>query len=734
MRRSRGLVAALIALTLATFAYLAYVSGVFSAYQASEGVAVTTPSPVEIDVPARIASNPSSPAPVLASEESQEPPFEPPASPPPMPPIASPKDDKAADDGGAKGLMECPTVDVADPTNVAAVAKSLDGASDVVVFATQDVEHWRAEFLVNVILNLASVNVTSVVTVGRDKRTCETAKRDHPDAIRCCVYSTWLDGHESLKRWTLSEMHAYVLWLIRYRFALDVMRAGNVSVLVSDSDMWYARNPFDLLRDEATGLGKHSVVANVEGVTFPSVNGGLVYFRADLPGAGGEYLLALFNDHVDDLLADESPPRCHKEQGVGTQVATGAMMDQDILRDAAESAVAGVPMWWSYTHHVCLFKDGWKQREAARAVIKDKHPETKEWVKSGETTRRPYESHPLIEALAANLNESEEKYAVMKVPGHETWTNVTMLAAPKWMFANHGDGDGWFALTPRPGVVFHCMSQNQGIKPRMLRAYHMWDWDRLGAGRGIRVKEGKYLSLAAASFGNFTKRGDFAMQTHRLAALAAATGRIPVLPMIPCASPWLKEYTCERCYAGVLERINVLAGTCPVTALRQFQGPDASFPGSENTEGTVGSPCCYFVPPGDDCAENFAAWGGEMTGEDPGYRPGRTVRLDALIDAAALVVGKGEVVDFADRSWVLGDDFPPDNVAHPTDVFMDFTRVVAALEGDGASVPWVEIDLQGRDALPRVVTRKGVEDRERRKQFLDYNEACPLVNRVSPVV
>jgi hypothetical protein len=39
-----------------------------------------------------------------------------------MSPIASPKDDEAADDGGAKGLMECPTVDVADPTNVAAVA------------------------------------------------------------------------------------------------------------------------------------------------------------------------------------------------------------------------------------------------------------------------------------------------------------------------------------------------------------------------------------------------------------------------------------------------------------------------------------------------------------------------------------------------------------------------------------------------------------------------------------
>ena len=123
-----------------------------------------------------------------------------------------------------------------------------------------------------------------------------------------------------------------------------------------------------------------------------------------------------------------------------------------------------------------------------------------------------------------------------------------------------------------------------------------------------------------------------------------------------------------------------------------------------------------------------------MTGEDPGYRPGRTVRLDALIDAAALVVGKGEVVDFADRSWVLGDDFPPDNNAHPTDVFVDFGRVVKAIEGDGDPTPWVEIDMRGEDALPRVVTQRGVDDARRRKWFMDYNKACPLVNRVSPMV
>ena len=205
--------------------------------------------------------------------------------------------------------------------------------------------------------------------------------------------------------------------------------------------------------------------------------------------------------------------------------------------------------------------------------------------------------------------------------------------------------------------------------------------------------------------------------------------------MIPCASPWLDDWRRpDECYADVLERINVLAGTCPVTALRQFQGPDAAYPGDPAEEGSVGSPCCYFVPPGDDCEEKFAAWGAEMTGEDPRNRPGRTVRLDALIDAARLVVDADEATEYADRSWVLGDDFPPDNEKHPTDVFVDFGRVVKALEGDGDPVPWVEIDMRGKDALPRVVTQRGVDDARRRKWFTDYNAACPLVNRVSPMV
>ena len=100
----------------------------------------------------------------------------------------------------------------------------------------------------------------------------------------------------------------------------------------------------------------------------------------------------------------------------------------------------------------------------------------------------------------------------------------------------------------------------------------------------------------------------------------------------------------------------------------------------------------------------------------------------------AVVVDAGDATEYADRSWVLGDDFPPDNAKHPTDVFVDFGRVVKAIEGDGDPTPWVEIDMRGEDALPRVVTQRGVDDARRRKWFTDYNKACPLVNRVSPMV
>ena len=110
------------------------------------------------------------------------------------------------------------------------------------------------------------------------------------------------------------------------------MRAGSVGVLVSDSDMWFERDPFELLK-ASRRASNLSVVANVEGELFPSINGGKVYFRADLPGEGGRYLLEVFNNHVDDLLADESPPECHKERGSGRRLS-GRDDGQDILRDA----------------------------------------------------------------------------------------------------------------------------------------------------------------------------------------------------------------------------------------------------------------------------------------------------------------------------------------------------------------------------------------------------------------
>lgn len=626
-------------------------------------------------------------------------------------------------------------------------------ARDVVVFATDD---RRLEFLANVIHNLVAVGVSSIVTVGRHRASCDHAVDKHPDVVTCCVYTSHLDNHPGVRAWGVANHNIFVLWLQRYQVVHDILKRG-FSVLISDSDMWFSSDPFPVLRGDV--LGKHTVVANTEGSLFPSMNGGLQYFRGDLPGDGSNHLLTLFNDHVHRLVTDE-PARC-----VDGRTFTAPLMDQDILRDAAESAAAGAPIWFSLTHDPCRF-NSWEERETARLEVKARHPEL-EWNDTGVELKRPFPSHPMIEKYAAELNAWPERYVRLKVPGRETWTNITLIQAPKWMFANHGDTGGWMALEPRPGVVLHCMSATQGIKARMLRAYGMWHWDELGIGGGHRAGEGRYLSVANADL-RFKTRGEFTRQVARLAALAAATDRKPVIPMLPCDSEWLRQFRCgDGCYAGVLERINVLAGRCPVTAQRQYQpwwsqtsgGSGGSSSGSRESEGglvvkggEVGTPCCYYVPPGDFCNEEFAAWGMEMTPPDRSggrdLRPTATVKVTALVASAALTGIEADTnaaltgteadaaVDAADggakrSTWVTSDDAAP-GAKGPNDVLLSSAKVRRKL---GGAASWAEIDLEGGSVLPRVVSAGGEEevDTQARGWLTSFSSHCPEANHASPV-
>ena len=605
----------------------------------------------------------------------------------------------------------------------------MGNARDVVVFATDD---RRAEFLANVIYNLIDVGVTEIITVGRHQSSCGHAMDKYPNAVRCCVYTSYLNNHQGVHAWAVSENNVFILWLMRYKVVHDMLKEG-FSVLISDSDMWYAQNPFPVLRSDA--LGKHTVVANTEGELFPSMNGGLQYFRHDVPGNGSDHLLSLFTNHVEDLVSNP-PERC-----LNGRPFHAPMMDQDILRDAAESAVAGVPLWFSLTHDPCRFSS-WEEREKSRLEVRDKYPELK-WNNTGLMLKRPHAAHPDVEKHAGRLEGGEERYVRMKVPGFETWSNITIVQAPKWMFANHGDTDGWLALTPRASVVFHAMSIHQGIKPRLLRAYNMWHWDDLGIGRDRRASTGRWLSIANADM-RFKTRGEFARQVARLAALAAATKRTPVLPMLPCDSEWLAQFQCSHCYAGVIERVNLLAGTCPVTAERQYQpwftDRGESLNAKVGVGGAVGSPCCYFVPPGDHCSEEWQAWGMEMTPPDSSggaeLRPTMTVKVSALIAAAGL---GDDTADLAKDSWVRSDFEAPKSKG-PTDVLLSSGKVRKELMGGALDMPgWAEIDLEGGNVLPRVVSSSILEDSspaldvEARGWFNAYSSHCPEHNEASPV-
>ena len=85
------------------------------------------------------------------------------------------------------------------------------------------------------------------------------------------------------------------------------------------------------------------------------------------------------------------------------------MMDQDILRDAAETAVAGVPIWFSLTHDPCRFKS-WEAREKSRLEVKNQHPEM-EWKETGVMLARVVMSvHCVLKTYSTPLNHSIPSY------------------------------------------------------------------------------------------------------------------------------------------------------------------------------------------------------------------------------------------------------------------------------------------------------------------------------------
>jgi hypothetical protein len=318
------------------------------------------------------------------------------------------------------------------------------------------------------------------------------------------------------------------------------------------------------------------------------------------------------------------------------------------------------------------------------------------------------------------FNSHAERIVRLKVPGglgSETEsqmtnaTNATLVQAPHWMFVNFGDTDGWMATEPRPAAVFHFMGQR--VKARMMRAYGMWSWDELGIGAGRRTREVRFLSVGNADM-KFRTRGEFTRQLMRLAALAAASNHVPVLPMLPCNSGWLDDFQCGdgECYAGISDRSNVLTARCPVTAERQLRPAGASDPGA------VGTPCCYFIPPGVSCTEEYAAWGMEMTPPDADAgakrRPELTVAVGDLVAAARVSPPPSPGSPAGGGVWTANDG-ADDGAAGPHDVALASAAVRRELAGAaGAASPgWVEIDLGGSGVLPRAVGGGGDGGRNR---------------------
>jgi hypothetical protein len=117
-------------------------------------------------------------------------------------------------------------------------------------------------------------------------------------------------------------------------------------------------------------------------------------------------------------------------------------------------------------------------------------------------------------------------------------------AAPVWLFGLLAQGMGWSAVAPQSVVVMHYLVFGAN-KRAFMRASGVWHPLASSGGGGGGGGDFKALALSgtglidASGAAVFPSRAAFEKTTRLLGIIAAATGRRPVVPRVPCDAPWL---------------------------------------------------------------------------------------------------------------------------------------------------------------------------------------------------
>jgi hypothetical protein len=153
-------------------------------------------------------------------------------------------------------------------------------------------------------------------------------------------------------------------------------------------------------------------------------------------------------------------------------------------------------------------------------------------------------------------------------------------AAPVWLFGLLAQGLGWSAVAPQSTVAIHYLVFGAN-KRAFMRATGAWhplasatyaaekNADHNVNGEGDK-QDGGFKALALTGAGVldqqgaavFASRVAFDATMRKLGIIAAATGRRPAIPRVPCTAPWLPR--AADSFAGVSAGglIDVVAAPC----------------------------------------------------------------------------------------------------------------------------------------------------------------------------
>lgn len=481
--------------------------------------------------------------------------------------------------GKTTQLPREPVLDLAVDEQLEEVLSKRMYNKELLLFVFDAREHCRAEcdglrrsWLEDALAMVAQLNdigFAHYVALAAHPNACQELHDNWPSDAGpgpSCVVSSALGNRTGNSNWG-HHLDVLQLWAARYYTIVELAKRG-VHVFMHDMDMIFHRDPYADLYSPP--LDKATLVCLGEG----PCNGGMMYVRDPHPDGGALWVLRQIERR--DTLARVL------EQTTGTN--PGLVMDQNVLGDALRVSTTNSSTWdwWDTYEHGHKEHPFWTEHPQSQPALGF------QWRPWGDATYTapavlagcPYPNHTDVCArweTAVKKHDLQDKpvmHAVMHVPPDEPvrGPSEVIMMAPQWTFT-HGTfsqlGWNYDRGLPMPiTAMTHLLGTDLDFAETMIGSH---------TGRFVQAHAGGYLSPVALMGTNTMVRllhldqalVDEAANSstsmplrdvlRQFSLMAVSTGLLPVMPQVPCFSPWVTRS--DESPWGLSDRRLVMVGT-----------------------------------------------------------------------------------------------------------------------------------------------------------------------------